>query len=210
MAANSVISRLPAGRWDHFIPAIWTSTHKDRSDNLMRDARPFHKFRIVSQFLGDLLNLSLNLGRKRVKCAFRPGGFQWIDIVVASAPLSRTIMRTTFSGLCAPGRFGRKPTNDTRRPESMAMPACSFFVAGAAFPSWSPERHHDRFVPTHGFLEEFFSTQAANASMNFMRNWRVVSLAILPLPSNSCAALPMYASGCCIVGTSRNTSDCLR
>jgi hypothetical protein len=58
--------------------------------------------------------------------------------------------------------------------------------------------------------DPLLATHAANASMNFMRNSRVASFVIFPLALNSCAAPPMYASGCCIVGTSKNTRDCLR
>ena len=54
------------------------------------------------------------------------------------------------------------------------------------------------------------SIQDANACITFRKKSRVLSLVSWPLASNRLAAPPIYASGCCIVGTLRKTSDCRR
>jgi 4-amino-4-deoxy-L-arabinose transferase-like glycosyltransferase len=51
------------------------------------------------------------------------------------------------------------------------------------------------------------SIQRANESMNLRRNSRVSAFVTCPSASTSFATPPMYASGCCIAGMSRNTSD---
>jgi len=56
----------------------------------------------------------------------------------------------------------------------------------------------------------FVPSQTAKASINLLRNSRVRSLESLPSASKRLVAPPIYASGCCMAGTSRNTSDCRR
>ena len=53
----------------------------------------------------------------------------------------------------------------------------------------------------------FFSIHFANVCMKRSSSCRVVSLVMFPSWSNRLAAPPMYTSGCCIGGISRNTSD---
>ena len=50
------------------------------------------------------------------------------------------------------------------------------------------------------------SIHAANFVMKSCKNLRVDSFASFPLASKSLSAPPIYASGCCIAGTLRNTS----
>jgi|SRR6516162_9578739 len=54
------------------------------------------------------------------------------------------------------------------------------------------------------------SIHSANFVMKSCKNLRVDSFASFPLASKSLSAPPIYASGCCIAGTLRNTSDCRR
>ena len=56
----------------------------------------------------------------------------------------------------------------------------------------------------------FASIHFAKDSMNVVRNFLVPSFVRFPASSNKAAAPPIYASGCCIAGTFRNTSDCRR
>ena len=64
--------------------------------------------------------------------------------------------------------------------------------------------------PRDPVWEYVLSTMLANACMNACRNFPVPSLTSLPRSSKSLSAWLRYASGCCMVGTFRNTSDCLR